>query len=101
MTEDQDSDPESHSDSDVECLTLQEAADVAASADRNVDLVILPPSMIDAVSDEEVGDDDDLTPSSLPSDVAGPLVVHFHNDGHDDTEVRSAKTHRAGKQLKS
>jgi len=53
------------------------------------------------VSDEEVGDEDDLTPSSLPSDVASPLVVHFHKDGHDDTEVKSAETHKAGKPLKS
>jgi len=97
LIEDVDSDP----DSDVECLTVHEAADIAASGKRNVDVVILPPSTIDAVSDEEVGDEDDLTPSSLPSDVAGPLVVHFHKDGHDDTEVRSAETHKTGKQLKS
>jgi len=97
LIENEDSDP----DSDIECLTLHKAADIAASGKRNVDVVILPPSTIEAVSDVEVGNEDDLTPSSLPSDVAGPLVVYFHKDGHDDTEVRSAETHKAGNQLKS
>jgi len=59
------------------------------SDNRNVDVVILPPSTVDEVSDEEDGDDDNLTPSSLPSDVAGPLVVHFCNYGDDVTKVSS------------
>jgi len=53
------------SDSDEECQTLHEAADIAVSADRTVDVRILPPSTVDEVSEEEVGDDDNLTPSSL------------------------------------
>jgi len=65
---------------DVECSTLQEAADVAASDNRSVDVVILPPSTVDVVSDEKTGDGEDLSSSSLPSEVVGPLIVHFHNN---------------------
>ena len=85
---------------DVECSTLREAADVAASDNRSVDVVILPPSTVDAVSDEETGDDDDLSPSSLPGEVAGPLVVHFHNNSADHQE-KTTKKQSSGKRPKA
>ena len=65
-------------DSDIECDRLQEACDVIASDRRNGDIIICPPSTVDAVSDQEQVDDDELSPSSLPTDVPGCfLVVHF------------------------
>jgi len=71
--------------SDVQCQTLREASDIAESDRRDVDIIILPPSTVDAVSDEESGDDDNLSPTSLPSDVAGPLLVQFRDDGECKT----------------
>ena len=93
------SDDDDSLEGDVDCCTLREAADVAASDSRSVDVVILPPATVDAVSDEEAGDDDDLSPSSLPAEVAGPLVVHFHNDA--DREKNEMTKMSSGKRLKS
>jgi hypothetical protein len=87
--------------SDVQCSTLMEAANIAESDNRSVDIVILPPSTVDSVSDEEVADDDELLPSSLPSDVAGPLVVQFHEDSFEDCEVLSGEKQKYVKQRKS
>jgi hypothetical protein len=54
---------------------------IVYSDDRSVDVVILSPSFLDAVPDGEVVDD--LSPSSLPTDIAGRLVVHFQSDSTD------------------
>jgi len=95
-----DSDDDDTTETDVECSTLREAADVAASDNRSADVIILPPSTVDAVSDEETGDDDDLSPSSLPGEVAGPLVVHLHNDNADHDE-KATKKQSSGKRPKA
>jgi hypothetical protein len=75
---------ENGNDSDIECDTLQEACDTVASGRRNADIIICPPSTVDAVSDQEEVDEDELSPSNLPTDVPGTLVVHFESDNTDD-----------------
>jgi len=72
------------SDRDIEYDRLQEACDAVASDRRNADIIICPPSTVDAVSDQEQVDEDELSPSSLPTDVPGTLVVHFESDNTDD-----------------
>ena len=57
--------PESCDDSAVECNTLLEAAEIAGSDERPLDIVIIPPSGKGAVSDEETVDDANLSPSLL------------------------------------
>jgi len=73
-----DAEPESCDGSDVECNTLLEAAEIARSDERPLDIVIIPPSGKGAVSDEETVDDDNLSPSLLPWEMAEPFVIHFH-----------------------
>ena len=78
------------SDSDIECDRLQEACDAVASDRRNANIIICPPSTVDAVSDQEHVDEDELSPSSLPTDVPGKLVVHFESDNSDEDLVGDA-----------
>ena len=86
----EDADPDVE-DSDVECCTLQAAVAVAESDNRAVDIVIMPPSTTDEVSDEEECDEDDISGTSLPSDVAGTMIVHFHQDNNDQYEDRDSR----------
>src|SRR6218665_3799348 len=51
---------------------------VAGSDERPLDIVIIPPTGRGAVSDEDTVDEDNLSPSALPAEVASPLVIHFH-----------------------
>ena len=46
----------------------------------------MPPDIVDGVSDEEFVDEDDLLPSNLPSDVAGPVAVFCHRVPDDETQ---------------
>lgn len=54
VLEDVNAEPES----DVECNTLLEAAEIAGSDERPLDIVIIPPSSTGAVSDVQTFDDD-------------------------------------------
>lgn len=77
-------------DSDVEEYEgLQEACERATCSTRQVDIIVLPPSTVDAISDEEMIDEDDLQSSDLPRDVPGRVGVQFHDDDTDDEEPLS------------
>lgn len=90
---------EDKSDSDLECERLQEACDAVASDRRNADIIICPPSTVDAVSDQEQVDEDELSPSSLPTDVPGTLIVHFESkdDGDDSAGDSQEKPKKRGR----
>jgi len=91
--------PESCDDSAVECNTLLEAAEIAGSDERPLDIVIIPPSGKGAVSDEEIIDKD-LSPSALPGQVAGPLVIHFHGDEIPDKPTRKTSKETGRRHVK-
>jgi len=75
-------------DSDMgEYSRLQEALDEMAGSSKDVGIIILPPSTTNAISDEEVMDEDDLQPSDLLHDVSGRVALHIHNNDNDDTDV--------------
>ena len=75
---------------ETEFETLQDAADAVggSSGSGQVDVIILPPSTVDGLSDEEVMDDDNLAPQTLPADIPGRIAVRFHGDNlnEDDDE---------------
>jgi len=50
------------------------------------------------LSDEEATDDDDLMPSSLPSDVSGKVVVLVHGNKGKCEELTSKNTNRGAKE---
>lgn len=91
---------DSSDDEDIEQFAhLSEANDVVAGANGEVDIVIVPPDTVDAVSDEEFVDEDDLLPSTLPLDVPGPVAVFLHTDGVQDSAT-STNTHQQGSKAK-
>jgi hypothetical protein len=47
-----DEDDNNDGDGDIECDRIQEACDAIASDRRNADIIICPPSTVDAVSDQ-------------------------------------------------
>jgi len=82
--------------------TLIEAAESALANDEaaGADVVLLPPSIVDALSDEEATDDDDMMPSSLPSDVSGRVAVLVHGNNSNGEEPTSKNTSRGQKRQK-
>ena len=76
-------------DSDLEEFDcLEEACDrVADSQSGYVDVILLPPETVDAVSDEEEFNDDDLDRSQMPRDVPGRVVVQFRNEYYSDDDT--------------
>jgi hypothetical protein len=80
------SETDSETDDSEQFLHLAEAADAVCATDKEVEIVIMPPDIVDGVSDEEFVDEDDLLPSNLPSDVAGPVAVFCHRVPHDETQ---------------
>ena len=50
---------------------LADATDAIIDSQTQVDVVLLPPTKVDSISDEEMIDDDDLLPSNLPNEVPG------------------------------
>lgn len=67
------------------CKTLDEALESVnlAETDRVVDIVLLPPEIVDTITDEEDIDEDNLY-SSIPNDVPGELEVIFSSDDDED-----------------
>lgn len=82
------SDASSDNDDIDQFLHLAEASDAVSAIEADVDMVIVPPEIVDGVSDEEFVDEDDLLPSALPSDVAGPVAVFVHR-GADDESINT------------
>lgn len=64
---------------------LAEAMDVVE--DTEADGIILPPDRVDSISDGEDIDEDDLQPSSLPSEVPGTVALVIHNPVEEDENV--------------
>ena len=93
-------DPSGDSDDFEEFPTLTEASEAVLANDEAADVVLLPPSTVDALSDEEAIDDDDLMPSSLPSDVPGKVAVLVHGNKGKAEESTSKSTSRRQKKQK-
>ncbi|KAK9727547.1 hypothetical protein QE152_g19151 [Popillia japonica] len=53
-----------------------------SDTDGPIDIVQLPPSNVDDVTDEEELDDNELE-EDVPNDVAGELELHVHNSCND------------------
>lgn len=91
---------DSSDDDDIEQFAhLLDADDVVAGVNGEVDIVIMPPDNVDAMSDEEFVDEDDLLPSTLPLDVPGPVAVFLHTDGDKDGATPT-NTHQQGTKAK-
>ncbi|ESN97248.1 hypothetical protein HELRODRAFT_178372 [Helobdella robusta] len=54
---------------------LADATDAITDSQTPVDVVLLPPTKVDSISDEEMIDDDDLLPSNMPNEVPGRVGV--------------------------
>jgi len=66
---------------------LKEALDEVAGSSKVIDIILLPPSTTDAISAEEVINENDLKPSDLLQDIAGRVALHLHNNDNDNTDV--------------
>ena len=69
-------------------LNVQEALDVIQNGDfdsddpSHVDLVILPPSTVDQVTDEEECNEDIVGCNNSVRDIAGEVGAHFPTSAH-------------------
>ena len=71
---------------------LSEAVDFVTE-DMDADIILLPPSKVDSLSDEEDIDEDILLPAELPYDVPGRVSVYVRNT-ESNSERETAKTRR-------
>ena len=71
MADEDDANFEKTDDEIEEFERLADATDAITDSQTPVDVVLLPPTKIDSISDEEMIDDDDLLPSNLPNEVPG------------------------------
>ena len=71
---------------------LSEAVDFVTE-DMDADIILLPTSKVDSLSDEEDIDEDILLPAELPYDVPGRVSVHVRNT-ESNSERETAKTRR-------
>ena len=76
-----------YSGDDAEFGALSEAVEFVTN-DMDADIVLLPPTTVDSLSDEENIDDDNLLPAELPRDVPGPVAVHVKNSAINATNTK-------------
>lgn len=84
-------DQDDDSDDDAEFRALSEAVEFVTD-DMDVDIVLLPPTTVDSLSDEEDIDDDNLLPAEIPHEVPGPVAVHVKYTATNTTNRKPATT---------
>ena len=52
--------------------------------DAPVDIIVLSPSRVDVVCNEEDIDENDLSPLQLPIEIAGNVAIHNHQLDNED-----------------
>lgn len=90
-------------------LTLQQAIqevddlgdDEAAGRIEHTQMVLLPPDQVDALSDEERIDEDDLD-ATVPTDVAGQVEIeNIHEEDENDDDIPLARFVKGGQWRKT
>ena len=70
-------------------VRLAQASDAVSAIERDVEIV-MPPEIVNGVSNEECVDEDALMLSTLPSAVAGPVTASVHKGSyycHHSTKI--------------